>query len=67
MATPFCTICERLGDSEGRLCCEAFPLCIPGAIYPQGCAFREPSAKGTLFKPKSGMEEIAKRWAELSK
>ena len=37
-----CTICERFGDIEGILSCEAFPFGIPEAIYPRGCALRSP-------------------------
>ena len=66
MASPFCTICERFGDTKGVLACEAFPLGIPAAIYPWGYALREPrrGATSVAFKARSGMEEIAKRWAE---
>jgi hypothetical protein len=66
MASPFCTICERFGDTEGVFCCEAFPLGIPEAIYPWGCALRSPRfwANGLGFKARSGAEEIAGRWAE---
>jgi hypothetical protein len=65
MASPFCTICERLGDTERRLSCEAFPQGVPEAIYPGGCALRQPSRRNGLgFKPKAGMEEIAQRWIE---
>jgi hypothetical protein len=66
---PFCTICRKLGDTEGFLFCETFPLGIPGAIHPWGCMLRElrRSANGVGFEPKSGMEEIARRWADLSK
>jgi hypothetical protein len=50
------------------LCCEAFPHGTPAAIYPRA-ALREPrhSAESMKFKPKSGKEEIARRWAELEK
>jgi len=71
MASPFCMICQGFGDTEGLLCCEAFPRGIPSAIYPWGCVSRrEPSrsAKGMAwFKPKSGMEEVARLWADISK
>jgi hypothetical protein len=60
MTSAFCTICERLGDTEGVLCCEAFPRAIPATGYPWGCM----SQKCMEFKPKAGMEEIAKRWAK---
>ncbi len=52
MASPFCMICQGFGDSEGLLCCEAFPRGIPSAIYPWGCVSRrEPSrnAKGMAW------------------
>ncbi len=63
MASPFHTICQRLADTEGLLCCEAFPRGIPAAIYLWGCRRREPlrSEQGIGFKPKTGMEEIAGR------
>ena len=56
--SPFCTICERLTETEGHPSCEAFPLGISEAIYPWGCARRIPF----LFKPKPGMEDIARLW-----
>jgi hypothetical protein len=67
MASPFCTICERCGDTEGFLSCEAFPLGIPAAIYPWGCALcvTRPEVNGIKFKAKSGMEEMAKRWEDI--
>lgn len=66
MASPFCTICERLGDSEGNLSCETFPQGIPEAVYPWGCTLRKPphGTGGFGFKPKPGMEETARRWVE---
>ena len=64
MALPFCTICESLGDTEGKLSCEAFPQGIPKAVYPGGCTLRKPCQgdRGFGFKPKPGMEETARRW-----
>ncbi len=67
MATRFCTICERLGESEGRLCCEAFPFGIPEAIYPNGCQLRGATAKGKLFGPRRDRRRLPKRWGDLSK
>jgi len=55
MEMPFCTICEKLGDSEGVLCCEALPRGVSSAF--SGCGY---------FKAKTGMEEIARRWLNLA-
>ncbi len=63
MDSPFCTICAGLGDTEGRLACEVFPRGIPSAVYPHGCTARGQRACG--FRPKNGMQETARRWAEL--
>ena len=64
-SSPFCTICEALGDTEGRLSCEAFPLGIPKKVYPYGCGPRGSHDFG--FMPKPGFEEIERRWRELEK
>jgi len=64
MASPFCTICGGLGDTEGRLSCEAFPLGIPKEVYPCGCVPH--GGRGFGFTPRRGMEETAERWAELA-
>lgn len=63
MASPFCTICGGLGDTEGRLTCEAFPFGIPKEIYPSGCVAR--GERGFGFVPRRGMEETARKWAWL--
>jgi len=55
MEMPFCTICEKRGDSKGVLCCEAQPRGVSAAF--SGCG---------SFKAKTGMEEIARRWLSLS-
>ena len=65
MASPFCTICKGLGDTEGRLSCEAFPLGIPKKVYPYGCGPRGSYDFG--FMPKHGFEEMEQRWRELEK
>jgi len=64
---PFCTICEGFRDNSGVLFCEIFPHGIPMAVYPWGCVLEKTlrSARSMGFKPKSGMEEITRRWAEL--
>jgi hypothetical protein len=67
MSLPLCTICEGFRDDDGSLFCNLFPNGIPSGKYPSGCTLkgsdqREP-ANG--FKPKLGMEEITRRWAEL--
>jgi hypothetical protein len=58
MTAPFCTICEKR-NSEGLRYCKAFPMGIPEIFYPWGCVLR------LWFKPESGTEEIARRWADL--
>jgi hypothetical protein len=63
MASPLCTICEGSEDAMGRPSCRAFPLGIPQAIYPWGCSSRGTSGPG--FMPGRGLEETARRWAEL--
>jgi hypothetical protein len=65
MASPLCTICKGLGDTEGFLCCEAFPLGIPKDVYPFGCGPR--GVRGFGFTPKRGFEEMERRWKELEK
>ena len=66
MAAPFCTICKGLGDeTEARLGCEAFPLCIPKDVYPCGCGDR--GGRDFGFMPKRGCEEMARRWIELDR
>ncbi len=48
--------------------CRSFPQGIPFGVYPWGCVHEQtPQAVMTIgFKPKSGMEEIIKRWKELA-
>lgn len=65
MPSPFCTICRELGDTEGRLSCEAFPRGIPKPIYPCGCGPRGKHDFG--FAARHDMEETAPRWTELDK
>jgi len=69
MESPLCLLCENFGDSEGFLCCEAFPQGIPLSLYPWGCVHRKPpgmAANGIGFKPKAGMGEVAEFWADFS-
>ncbi len=60
MAAPFYSSCENLEYAEGVFSCEAFPRGIPVAVYPWGCLLR------AWFRPKVGMEEIARRWLAVS-
>lgn len=64
MESPLCTICRDFRDNEGLLSCEAFPHGIPTPLYPWGCMTRmaNPDITTARFKPRSGMEEIARRW-----
>ena len=68
MESPLCTICVSFKDNDGLLSCEAFPRGIPEAFYPWGCMNRtaNPDVATARFKPRSGMEEITKRWKELT-
>jgi hypothetical protein len=64
---PFCTICSGFRDNAGTQSCGIFPGGIPIAVYPWGCVHAKPCECAGLmgFRPKSGMEEITRRWAEL--
>jgi len=57
---PFCNACENIGDTEGVLCCIAYPRGIPETIFPWGCQ------QQLHFKVKRGMEEAARRWKEVA-
>ena len=56
----FCTICEELRDTEGRLSCKAFPCGFPQEMHPCGCGPRRVRDFG--FMPKHDFEEMARRW-----